>query len=353
MDAYTAGLPCNNGSAQEFGQGKFDAESLNTLKSTVVGAAFLSVGGSLFVIATCHLTRNHKPLILSLLYWLSISDLISSLTYIVDGLSIKTELHACETNLVCTLSATVLQASSLAAILWTGSIALNLHFGLVLQSKISRLPHVLLRRLHIGIWSTSVGGSLLLALVGAYGVAGQWCWIPERSSWARLVCYYMPLLVVLVYNAVVYALTRRTLLAMQIAAKATSAEISGAIELTSHNALQGLAGRMRLLLVIYILVHTSSILNRLHDFVFPEQPSYMLSLLQSLSAPMQGLGNAIVYGVGSSRVRQVWGCKTRCWPLQTTSKTQMPAEVVAETILEDFGTASEESRRISAQTCKT
>jgi len=99
---------------------------------------------------------------------------------------------------------------------------------------------------------------------------------------------------------------------------------------------------MRLLLVIFVLVHTCSIINRLYDFFSPDQPSFFFSLLQSLSAPLQGLGNAIVYGFGSSRVRQTWGCNSdRCsccdfFSWRRKAKNNVPSEVAAATVLSEF-----------------
>ncbi|KAL1525685.1 hypothetical protein AB1Y20_020534 [Prymnesium parvum] len=324
----------------------FDSEALDTLKTAAICSAFLSICGSSFVIMTYHLMRVHKPLVLSLLYWLSVTDLISSLVYIIDGLSANADLMSCEPFTFCVFKAMLHQTFNLAAMLWTGSIALNLHLGLVLQAKIARQPAKFLRRLHICIWSFAPSVSLLLLLNGSYGRAG-WCWIREHKAWQRFVCYYFPMLLVLGYNAVVYFLTQKTLLAMKTAANNSS---ESSIELTSSHAVQGLARRMRLLLVIFVLVHTCSIINRLYDFFSPDQPSFFFSLLQSLSAPLQGLGNAIVYGFGSSRVRQTWGCNSdRCsccdfFSWRRKAKNNVPSEVAAATVLSEFESPTDSRR---------
>ena len=67
-------------------------EELRTLKGVVITSALFSVLGSAFLIATYHLTRTQRSLGFSIVYWLSISDLCSSLVFVVDGASPLREL---------------------------------------------------------------------------------------------------------------------------------------------------------------------------------------------------------------------------------------------------------------------
>ena len=245
---------------------------------------------------------------------------------------------------------------------------------------------------------------------------GQWCWIQEGSAWARLTFYYLPMLMVLGYNTAVYWLTRRTVLALQFAAQGSSAnEVSGSAglsrqarkeglglssslpvsprppnlsphppppppaprlppPLSPQSALPGITNRMRLLLAVFLVCLVPSIVNRLYDFISPDQPSFLFSYLQCLSAPLQvafllqpfdvlsfvpssreprllslrmrllhpsqhqGLGNAIVYGWGSPRVRRLY--TERCPRLfaRASSKATLPAEVAAKSVLQGFAT---------------
>ena len=54
------------------------------------------------------------------------------------------------------------------------------------------------------------------------------CWIREGSQWARLVFYYVPLVLVFLFSTSVYALTRRHLLALHMAARGSSRDTSDA-----------------------------------------------------------------------------------------------------------------------------
>ena len=50
-----------------------------------ITTACLSVLGSLFVLVTYHLIPTHRGVSLRIVYWLSVSDLVTSFVYIVDG----------------------------------------------------------------------------------------------------------------------------------------------------------------------------------------------------------------------------------------------------------------------------
>ena len=212
----------------------FDAASLDTLKIATISSASLSILGSGFIILTYIIIRTHRPLSLQILFWLSISDLCSSLIYIIDGLSPESELMSCgarEQPLLageftyCSVKAATIQFFTLAAILWTGAVASNLHLGLVAQSRIARKPQQLLMYMHCCVWGIAAIVVVLCAQNRALGRAGQWCWILEEDQWHRLVFYYLPLLLVLFYSTGVYTLTRRHLLAMHMAARGNSVEV--------------------------------------------------------------------------------------------------------------------------------
>ena len=53
------------------------------------------------------------------------------------------------------------------------------------------------------------------------------------------------------------------------------------------------------------MINVFRLANRLQNFVAPDQPVYALYLLHSLTAPLQGVGNAVVY-CWTPRVRQLY-----------------------------------------------
>ncbi|TDH06719.1 hypothetical protein EPR50_G00116130 [Perca flavescens] len=48
---------------------------------------------------------------------------------------------------------------------------------------------------------------------------------------------------------------------------------------------------------VYLLVSIFPLINRLHNAFYPQDPSFSLTLLHVLSAPLHGLANAFVFGL--------------------------------------------------------
>ena len=100
----------------------FDEEHMHGLKAATIVSAFLSLGGSAFIVATWYLQRGtRRALGMHVIFCLSLADALSSLTFIVDGLSPTGVLDECGGTAggFCALLAALSQFSGLAAILWT------------------------------------------------------------------------------------------------------------------------------------------------------------------------------------------------------------------------------------------
>jgi hypothetical protein len=157
----------------------FDAAGMRGLKVTSICSALLSLCGSTFIVLTWLLQRGTKrSLGMHVMVHLSAADLLSSLVIIVDGLSPTTELEECGgVQELCGLLAGLSQFSSLAAVLWTGCMALVLHLGVVRRSKLATQHAGRLRLyMHLGVWGTAAFSLLLMVAVpGTLGPIGQWC----------------------------------------------------------------------------------------------------------------------------------------------------------------------------------
>ena len=215
----------------------FDPGALLALKAVTIVSAVLSVLGSLFIVATWLLqrgTRAGRGLGLHVIFFLSISDLLSSLVrhafplcvwscvhhvslslavpphvqqvFIVDGLSPTGELYSCSGGSdavapLCTADAAGAQFFGLATVLWTGCIAVGLHLGVLRRSKLAlQQPTKLLWRMHFGVWSSSALALIIMFAANTLGPTGQWCWVRLDAYWAMLVFYYIPLIAVFAYS---------------------------------------------------------------------------------------------------------------------------------------------------------
>jgi hypothetical protein len=292
--------PC--GATHPFGE-----SGMQTLKSVTIFSATLSVLGSAFIIATWHMTKTHRTLGMHIICNLSVADLLSSLVFILDGLAPTGDLAICTNGTAndvkgfCTFNAASTQFFGLAAVLWTGCLALGLHLGLLRQNRLAtQRPQELICKMNWGVWGASAFALVIMLGSRVLGPTGQWCWIRMDKWWAGLAFYYLPLFAVFLYSLGIYTLTRRTFISMQREAAAAGSP-TGA----HHSALSGLTSRLRGFLLVFGVINAFQFTNRFWDVISPSQPSFALYVLQSLLGPMQGVGNAIVYGYNPA-ARRVW-----------------------------------------------
>ena len=111
----------------------------------------------------------------------------------------------------------------------------------------------------------------------------------------------------------IYYLTRRTLMSMHREASEAGGGGGDASGAGASGALPNLTKRLRGFLLVFGIINTFQLLNRVYDVFSPGHPSFFLYLLQSILGPIQGLGNALVYG-WSPQTRRVWSsaCPTIC-----------------------------------------
>ena len=98
-------------------------------------------------------------------YWLSVSDLVSSFVYIVDGATTANEEGSARCpNGGCVLLASLSQVFNLSAIVWNTYIALNMHLTVLRAARIVKDEPRYMHRLHAGAWGTALLSALTTAL---------------------------------------------------------------------------------------------------------------------------------------------------------------------------------------------
>jgi len=285
----------------------FDDAQVQSLRVFTILTALLSVAGSGFIVLTYFLPQPQKSISLKIIMSLSVADLCASLVFVIDGSADAADMDHCggPESALCTLCAAAAQFFGLATILWTGMIAVSLHLSVLRRSPLATHdPAKLYRFMSYGVWGASAFALLIAGSAGALGPSGQWCWIRQQHWWAGLVFYYLPLIFVGVYSAVVYVKTLSGLVQLHREATANAAQLGQKMS-QAAGAVPGLTARLRSFLIVYCTIHAAQIANRMQDLLSPYNPVFVLYLLQSLLSPMQGVGNAIAYG-WSPRVRRLW-----------------------------------------------
>ena len=130
--------------------------------------------------------------------------------------------------------------------------------------------------------------ALLLIIVtgtGALGDAGNWCWIKRSHMAARMLCYYVPLIIIMIFNALEYFLI------------GTSLKNQGASQQ------QAIMKRLRLYIVVFVFCRFWSVLNRVTEAINGDHGIFAFMLMHSLFSPLQGFANSIVYGLNKKILR--------------------------------------------------
>ncbi|XP_027879750.1 uncharacterized protein LOC114148577 isoform X2 [Xiphophorus couchianus] len=151
----------------------------------------------------------------------------------------------------------------------------------------------ILRFYHLMAWGVPLVMASLPLLKGYYGLAGAWCWITDDHVAWRFGIWYVPLfslifLMICCYARIICVANKR----MQ--------SWRGTFNPERERRKVSLAEEIKPLKwypSVYLLVSTFPLVNRLHNAFYPEDPSFPLTLLHVLSAPLHGLANAFVFGL--------------------------------------------------------
>ena len=98
--------------------------------------------------------------------------------------------------------------------------------------------------------------------------------------------YFIPLVLVMVYNGKMYA------------------RIGELLRETQFVSSQRVVTKLRRYIGVFLFINIFGVLHRLQNMVSPEHPSYFLFALQSFFDPLQGFGNAVVYGLNRKLINK-------------------------------------------------
>lgn len=160
----------------------------------------------------------------------------------------------------------------------------------------SNRPHPLSPARTLPCFQLSRRPPSLDSLFPGSGSAGHVCWIADNAATARAVFFYLPLVAVLCFTIFTYAKLRRTLAILLVhgGARATpgapAPPPAGGHPAGGGHVLAALSRRFGSYVLVFMVVWTFPILNRVHNAFDPDHPLYTLFIGSALFAPMQGLG---------------------------------------------------------------
>jgi len=237
----------------------------------------LSALGSVFVLAVYLYFADIRSFAFKLVFYMSLMDLCHAIGFFLPpGLSV-----------LCQIQAAVTSYFSLASVLWTGVIAFTLYLAVMKDKRdVERLE---LR------FILFANGLPFLALIPPlaqqqYGMAEGWCWIRadggyyvQGTIW-RVVTFYLPLWAVVTFNSFVYYKIIKNV-------KQDAGLLGSDTELA-----QKLIQKLRMYPSILIFCYTVATINRVYDFIRPNDMSFWLTFCAAVIMSLCGLLNAVVYG---------------------------------------------------------
>ena len=253
------------------------------IKFVIFCTATMSMVGSSFIIFSYYYFVSMRTFPLKLIVMLSISDFFSSVQFYIGFDNFATKCF--EPEFACALSASMSQYFEMASFCWTTVIAFNIYQVLVAKHG-ERVEHYEMYY-HLICWGFPLFLLIIVASTGSLGDAGNWCWIKKERPIERLLGYYIPLLIMMGINGVFYVLIGRGL-------QSFASEQKRPIIL-----------RLRKYLIVFLLTRIPSVINRFYEIASNGETVYFFLLLQSMTSPLQGFCNALVYGA-NKKIKRQW-----------------------------------------------
>lgn len=320
------------------------AGDIAVVKAVATAVSALSCCGSTAIIAAFLRYRHLRRFAFLLVCILSACDILNQVSDFIspDAGELAEMAAGGPTTASCYAQAVLDSFFELASVMWTSAIATTLYLSVFRRMSAddvaAKLP--LFAAINFGV-------PLVLTIApwfdGAYGPSGGWCWIVEAKQYWRALQFYIPLWVVIVYNAVTYVrvvrLLRRTVTVGRgggggggsggggssggsggatprpsprggaAAASAPAAAGDAAGDATAA-AIRRIVVRLQAYPFILLIVYLPATVNRIAEVAMGGRQVFALFLLQRAFSSSQGLCNAIAYGL-SDGVREAVAADAR------------------------------------------
>mmetsp|Transcript_47727 Transcript_47727/g.82110 ORF Transcript_47727/g.82110 Transcript_47727/m.82110 type:complete len:382 (+) Transcript_47727:35-1180(+) len=270
------------------------SEIINTL--TIVLSA-ISLLGSGAIILSFIIFPKLRTFALQLVVWLSFSDFCANVADLIGMPEDGTP--------ACTVQAVGKQFFLLAEVAWTTVISYTLYKTIVHQEKGQNRR---VWRFHLYAWGLPFLFTLIPGTTGTYGESGPWCWITETDirefdlgTAYRFLLFYTPLWAAIVFNSFIYF--------QVIRAVRRTTRAAGGSRTAAGRRLVKLCDRLRRYPLIMIICWTPATINRIQNAAAPTNKSFFLFFLHATFISLQGLFNAIAYGMNPQVIiawRQGW-----------------------------------------------
>jgi hypothetical protein len=266
----------------------FTDSQVQMITDFAAGFAGASLAGSLFIIVSYISFPRLRSFAFELILMVSISDFLRACSYV---------LSAPLDNSLCYPQAALMTFSEVASILWVGSIAFTIHRIFIWDEclSINTTHH---ERYHLFCWGMAIVLMVLPFITKDYEKDDPlWCWITFDTTSGvalALVCYYIPVWLVLCYLMFVYHKVWWVLKSEPIVRQNSGKPKHQLVTQT----------RMAIYPTVFFFTVIFACIDRVYELALHKR-NFVLALLHAITINSQGLINSFVYGF-TTAVRMEW-----------------------------------------------
>jgi len=241
--------------------------------------------------------QKSKAMATRLVVYLSISDVMASLFFVIGAGVDPNELNE---NPFCDIQGWGLQMFVFASILWTFCIAFNFYMAFIrnYRNAVNRFE----KYYHVLCWGVPFITACGLLGGNAYANTLLWCWIGASFDTLRFLFFYIPLIIIMIFNFIIYVLVLLEIRKVLANVKGVIAENDRQQE-EKYRKIKKLAFKFFLYTIAFFFTWIWGIINRIQNAIDPSYKIYELYVLHTFFTPFQGFMNAIAYGLTEQKLR--------------------------------------------------
>ena len=277
----------------------FSDSIYTTISAVSVVVGFFSLLASLFTIFSILLFKQHKIFNQRLILYLAITTATFSVSVIIQRVDYRQETGKFYTGF-CIFSGFLNQVSSWMILDAVTCITLSL----IIRAFFQRDPESLDKLSVLLIFVLPFTFNWVPFIGKAYGKSGAWCWIRSVDKCMRevfqfgrtlqLALWYIPLYLVIVVQIVLFVSV-----AVKLFHYKKYSTIGGYIRYNNHNKdgqdLIKETVPMLAFPVIYFVTNIFPLVNRIHGYIYPTNPSSTIWFLSGICFPLIGVLVALAY----------------------------------------------------------
>jgi len=261
---------------------------VNTVRIVYAGGALLSVIGSLFIILSFIFVKRLRTMTTFLVFMLGLSclgvalfDCLSWILYkeIMPGGPII-ELSTQGAEVLCRVQAGGIQFFAISSFLWITCLAFHA-FNILCRKKNEEALRAYFKFYFIICYLIPAVSVTACIISESFGETEDavWCWITHEHQDMRFAVYYIPLVVLWIFNVTIYFLLSK---------ESQSSLSYGYIMKEGRK-------RLRLYILVFVVAKAPALINRLFNLFLSDRKLFTLFLLQALFDSLFGFFEAMVY----------------------------------------------------------